>query len=63
MRCFSCGVSFMSGAVFACFWHGGLFAEISRFLMGWGPAFFSFLDFADFGVFLDILDFSLNSIK
>ena len=53
----------MSGGVFACFHCGVFFAEISRFLMGWGPAFFSFLDFADFGVFLDILDFSLNSIK
>ena len=43
--------SFVSGGVFACLKHGVIFAVFLQFLMGWGPAFFSFLDLVDFGLF------------
>ena len=54
---------FESGYIFTCFWHGGLFAAILQFLMDWGPCLFRCLAFVDFGLFLEYLDFSLNSIK
>ena len=55
--------SFVSGGVFTCLKHGVIFVAILRFLMGWGPCFFRFLGFVDFGLFLEYLDFSVNTIK
>ena len=57
------GYYFESGVTFACFKHGGFSVVILQFLMGWDPGFFRFLDFVYFGLFLEYLDFSLNTIK
>ena len=57
------GTFFESGVNFACFKHGGFFVLILQFLMGWGPCFFRFFGFVDFGLFLEYLDFSVNTIK
>ena len=43
-------VIFDSGGIFACLKHGEFFAVILHFLMGWGPSFFRFLGFVDFGM-------------
>ena len=43
--------SFVSGVSFACLKHGVIFAVILHFLMGWGPGFFRFLGFVDFGLY------------